>query len=480
MRTNIYAITDSHQESRNLCKLLSGIYNYEKGLNNPFLVLDCGDLFKGIYDKDLSVNSYIKLKQLLPQAQIVITLGNNDFGFYQQDFDYLKSTIEKFKENGIYFVCGNIFDEKTNAHSKLVPEYKILNINGQKILITGFCVNTACAKKFGYNLVSPVECFEEVIKTVNEPYDKIIVLSHHWYPYSKDLKEFATSIGINIDLIIGGHEHSPIKADFENNIFYPFSFARSMYKMTLDEKFENIEELPVENFEILPVFENPIKEYENKTHLLDKVADRVLDLPKKYSEFCPLGTFISDNMRRIGQTDIAFHSTGYTMAPLFLKDSPIITNYDLKRVICAGTEIEKINITVEQLKNVFENATKNRMYKNQGNSRFIQCSQNIKVTGIGDEENKTYKIVQIEINGEKLLDENTNPLDNSKTFTATIDPYIGKGEQGFEVLKDISKTKILINGKGVKINDLFKDSLLSYAQNPPQNPEYPKAIMVDL
>lgn len=60
----------------------------------------------------------------------------------------------------------------------------------------------------------------------------------------------------------------------------------------------------------------------------------------------------------------------------------------------------KINITVEQLKNVFENATKNRMYKNQGNSRFIQCSQNIKVTGIGDEENKTYKIVQIEINGE--------------------------------------------------------------------------------
>ena len=79
-----------------------------------------------------------------------------------------------------------------------------------------------------------------------------------------------------------------------------------------------------------------------------------------------------------------------------------------------------------------------------------------------------------------MLDENTNPLDNSKTFTATIDPYIGKGEQGFEVLKDISKTKILINGKGVKINDLFKDSLLSYAQNPPQNPEYPKAIMIDL
>ena len=86
MNTNIYAITDSHQESRNLGLLLSGVYNFEKDNSSQFLILDAGDLFKGIYDKNLSINAYIKLKQILPNAQIFITVGNNDFGFSFCDF----------------------------------------------------------------------------------------------------------------------------------------------------------------------------------------------------------------------------------------------------------------------------------------------------------------------------------------------------------------------------------------------------------
>ena len=116
---NIYAITDSHQESRNLSRLLSGIYNDRKDSDEPFLVLDGGDLFKGIYDKNLSVNAYLKLKELLPQAQIFITLGNNDFGFKKADFEYLKNTIEKFENAGINVVCANISPQ-------LTKEYKII------------------------------------------------------------------------------------------------------------------------------------------------------------------------------------------------------------------------------------------------------------------------------------------------------------------------------------------------------------------
>ena len=50
--TRIYALTDSHQESRNLSQLLSGIYQLEKDKNDKFLILDAGDIFKGIYDKN--------------------------------------------------------------------------------------------------------------------------------------------------------------------------------------------------------------------------------------------------------------------------------------------------------------------------------------------------------------------------------------------------------------------------------------------
>ncbi len=481
MKTNIYAITDSHQESRNLSRLLSGIYNLEKNANQDFIVLDCGDLYKGIYDKDLSVNAYLKLKELLPQAQIFITIGNNDFGFVKSDFEYLKSTIEKFKQAGINIICANLFDSKTNNPLEGIDRYKIAKINGQKILITGLCLNNSCAKKFGCELTPPEGTFKELITSITEKYDKVIVLNHHWYSYSKSLFDFAKSININIDLIIGGHEHSPIKPDYENNIFYPLSFARTLYKMTLDEKVENVEEIPVEKFEFCQKFEDEIIKYEKETHLKDPLAQRVLNLTKCYSDACPLGTFISDNMKKIGKTDIAFHSTGFTMYPLRLEDSNVVTRYDLERVMCETTStIEKIEINVEQLKKVFENATEYRMLKDRGNSKFLQCSANMTISGIGNEEDKTYKIIQIEINGEKLLDENQNPIEPTRTFTCTIDPYIGAGEQGFEILKSLRKTKILKNNKEIKINELFYSSVIQAEKQYKNTPNYPSFGFIDL
>lgn len=480
MNTRIYALTDSHQESNNLSHLLSGIYTFEKDKDEPFLILDSGDLFKGIYDKNLSVNAYLKMKELLPQAQIFITLGNNDFGFKKEDFEYLKSTINKFEQAGINIICSNLKDLKTSKYTDWISRYKMLKINNQKFLITGFCVNNSCVKKFNLELTPPEETFEALIKGINEPYDKIIVLNHNWYTYSKALKDFATSKGVSIDLIIGGHEHSPIKPDYENNIFYPLAFARTLYSMNIDKTINDIKEIPTEKLDYIQKFKQPIIEYEEKTQLKKPLAKRVLDLTKKYSEPCPLGTFISDTMQKVGQTDIAFHSTGFTMYPLRLEDSNVITKYDLERVMCATSTIEKIDISVEQLKKVFENATLNRMYKSQGNSKFVQCSHNITVTGKGNSKDKTYKILQIEINGEKLLDENQNPIDKKRTFSCTIDPYIGTGEQGFEVLKDIPKTKILENGNEIKMNELFYKTIINAEKEYKNSTTYPSFQLIDV
>lgn len=478
MKTNIYAITDSHQESNNLSRLLSGIYTYEHNNNVPFLILDCGDLFKGIYDKDLSVNAYLKIKELLPVAQIFITLGNNDFGFNKKDFEYLKSTIQQFKKAGINVICANLKNTINGKFDELTPQYKIININNTKILITGFCVNNSCAKKFGYELTQPVETFNNLIENISEDFDKIIVLNHHWYADSKNFKEASSK---NIDLIIGGHEHSPIAPDYENNIFYPYSFARSLYRMSIEDKIDNIEQIFIENINFIPEFETPIQEYEEKTKLKKPITKRVLNLTKCYSDPCPLGTFISDKMKEAGNTDIAFHSTGFTMYPLRLEDSRVISKYDLDKVLCATSSIEKIEISIDELKKVFENATVNRMNKTRGNSKFVQCSQNIKITGKANPLTNSYSIIQLEINGEKLLDENQKPIQPERKFTCTIDPYIGAGEQGFEVLKNIPKTKILQEGKEVKINELFYDAVkkseIDFAK---YGSNYPSFVLIDL
>jgi 2',3'-cyclic-nucleotide 2'-phosphodiesterase (5'-nucleotidase family) len=473
--TRIYALTDSHQESRNLSQLLSGIYQLEKDNQEPFLILDAGDIFKGIYDKELSVNAYLKIKELLPQAQIFLTLGNNDFGFKKEDFEYLKNTIKVFEKAGIYIICANLLDSKTQEKPDWISTHKIIELNGIKILITGFCLNNSCAKKFGYDLIPAEESYDNLIKNLDENYAKIIVLNHHWYTYSKALKDFAPEI----DLIIGGHEHSPITPDYENNIFYPLSFARTLFKMDFNEKIENIEQLPISNFSFLPELETPINEYEKATKLKTPIAKRVLNLTKKYSEACPLGTFISDAMRKAGDTDIAFHSTGFTMYPMRLEDSEFITKYDIDQVICASSTIEKIEINVAQLKEVFENTTVFRMHKDRGNQKFLQCSQNVKIQG-KHTRNKEYKIIQISINGETLLDKNANPIEPNRKFSCTIDPYIGAGEQGFSVLKDLAKTKILQNGQEIPLNELFKNALIDAEKNFDGNHNYPSFEYTDL
>lgn len=481
MGTNIYALTDSHQESRNLSHLLSGIYNYEKENTSPFLVLDGGDLFKGIYDKDLSVNAYLKLKSLLPNAKIILTLGNNDFGFKKEDFEYLKNTVTRFKNAGIEFVCANLFDAKSGNPADFIPQYKIVELNGKRILITGFCVNNSCAKKFGYLLTPMEQAYEMLINSVEEQVDKVVVLSHHWYLYSKNLKEFSKTTNKEIDLIIGGHEHSPIPADYERKIFYPLSFAKSLYKFDLDDDFENFENISAEKFEIIRELEAPIAVYEKETGLKEPVAKRVLDLTKKYSDPCPMGTFISDYMKKIAGTDIAFHSTGFTMGHLKLSDSPIITRYDVDRVICQDSSpVCKILITVAQLKKVFENATSLRMNRNRGNSKFVQCSRNIALTGRGDEVDKSYKIMQINIDGEDLLDENQNPIDSKKSYSCAIDTYIASGEQGFEVLKDIPNELVMVEGKPITLNNLLFRAICDAEKNFDGNSVYPTFKLNDL
>ena len=48
---NIFALTDCHQETRKLCCLFSGIIDTAPSNGKNTLICDCGDLFKGIYDK---------------------------------------------------------------------------------------------------------------------------------------------------------------------------------------------------------------------------------------------------------------------------------------------------------------------------------------------------------------------------------------------------------------------------------------------
>ena len=139
-----------------------------------------------------------------------------------------------------------------------------------------------------------------------------------------------------------------------------------------------------------------------------------------------------------------------------------------------------MELYASDLKQVFENALSLRMYRNRGNTKFVQCSNNITVTGKGNPEDKTYKVMQINIDGIDLLDDKGEPKDKNKKYTCTTDAYIAAGEQGFEVLKNIPSTPVLDNGEKISLNQVLYKSLLYAEKTFDGNPKYPCFKIIDL
>ena len=196
--TSIRALTDSHQEARAESELLSKIANDAKKQNN-ILVLNCGDLFCGVYSRDLMADLYLKFKQLNPNVEIVIALGNNDPISSKDKYapknpndnrnsvDFYKDTIKEFQKNGISVVCANIKDKDTGKTPSWIKPYTIVERGGDRIFVTGFCIDRLPHKQLNIDVVSQKEAFtllKEAIK--REKADAIVVLNHDYSDTSRD------------------------------------------------------------------------------------------------------------------------------------------------------------------------------------------------------------------------------------------------------------------------------------------------------
>lgn len=458
--TKIFATTDPHQETRRECAFLSLAAQASKRYDN-ILFLNAGDLFKGIYPKETEVESYLALKKAAPNMEVVIALGNNDFGFDKNGLDFLKKTAERFEDKGIHVVCANVFDKETGERPDWMKPYKVVERDGDRIMVTGFCINSINNTAQGVKAVDSKEILKELKKDIEkEKPDALIILNHDWISNSNELADFAKEQGIKVDLMVGGHEHDRIEPNSKKRIYYPHAFANTMYKMDMEiqdgiNRLKNVELIENNNLDVAPVFEAKLADAERQTGLLDPVAPYVLNLTKKYSEPCALGSFTADAMKNAAKTDVAFFSTGFLMAPMPYKEGKTITNYDFKKTIIADSQLQKVELTADELKAVFSNAQLN--VKNS-NARFLQASNNLMI--IGDEKDKRFEISQIYLDNKPLFDSETGKAFNpDKKISCAIDPFIANGGQGFDTLKYADKkplTKIL---RPLRINDVLMNAL---------------------
>ncbi len=474
--TRIYAISDSHQETRKTSAFLSKILEDDKNSNNV-LFLNCGDIFKGIYPRQLERDCYVKLKEVKPDVEMVMTLGNNDFGFNKESLDYLIDTVKMFTAKGIHTVCANVFDSAGRRPQWLKP-YTVVNRDGDRTLVTGFCIDNINTAKYGIIPRKQREVFGDISEAIiREKPDNVVILNHDYMESSREIVQLCKDNGIDVNLIIGGHDHDFVMPDKALNIYYPKAFSDSMYKMNLIRKggvskLADIEMIENNNLPVVGKFESCLKAYENESKLLDRIVPRTLNLTKQYSKPCPLGSFLADNMKEVSDSDVAFFSTGFLMKPMPYIKNDYITNYLFKKTMIAETPVKTVDLSVKQLKEVLDNALKTHGH-GSSNPRFLQCSNNVKIEGKNNPYAEKFDVTQIYINNEPLLDKNSNPINPVQKYKCCIDSFIAEGGQGFATLQKTEKQNVIRNGEPVKINEILLDGLKSAYLKYAPGSEYP-------
>ncbi len=466
--TDIYSITDSHQDTRKTRTLLSKVVKEAKK-NNNVLLLNCGDMFKGIYPKELEADSFVKAKDMAPGLEIVTTLGNNDFGFSEENLNYLISTLKRFAQKGIKTVSANIFDKKSGQRPDWLKPYTIVERDGDKNFITGFCINNINTEALSITPVNQEDVIEEIKSYIEkEKPDNVIFLNHDYLKSSKKLADKAQKAGIHIDAMIGGHDHKPDgHLHFDERIYYPPPFSEAALHFEIDKKgdskkIKNLKMLPYEEVKIEDSMLEGLKEYEQKEGLLNPLAPCRINFTKKYSDPCSLGSFLADEIKYKTDSDICIYSTGLLVKPLPYGEKPI-TNYDFKKTMMAHLPIQKVELTPQELKNIFEHSLKMRTMDISGNSKFLQASSNIKIQGICDKTAQKYTVTQIHINGIPVLGNK-----NISKIVCAIDEYIGKGGQGYKILADKEKQNTKLT-----IDNALKHALTVTAMDYPKGSLYP-------
>ena len=482
---DIFALTDCHQEARKLCSLFSGIISHSNKFGSEALICDCGDLFKGIYDRELCVESYLKLRQQLPEAKIVIALGNNDFGFNSEHLNFLQQAAQRFNQANIHVLCANLRDLNTGTCPKWADPYILLDINGKKIMVTAFCVNYIRLQRYNLTLADITETFENMAETIKhiEP-DALIVLNHALRTSSAEIWQTAKKCGVRVDLIIGGHEHSAVEPNPNERTYYPQAFSRTLlhFKMGFAQcstDLHLLETISSKTEPLNPIFEPALDEYEQRAGLNIPVAKSTLNLTRNYSDACPLGSFVADQMRTAAKADLAVLSTGYLTHALRYEKGKILTMYNLERVFSAETPVQTAVLSPKTLKAVLNNAVRFRYLQIYGNTRFLQCSSNLGIVCAKNAENYG-EIKQIMINNEPILDSDGNPLHPSDEYLCALDPFVGSGELGFDMLRSVFKETLMKNNQLVRIKDLIVRAIKNAENTYPEGSTYPATKVTDI
>jgi len=398
--------------------------------NENFLLLDAGDTFQGtIFVNQFKGESIVPILNSLDYN--VMAAGNHEFDFGYEQLLKLRDSLDH------PVISANVF--KADGKELLVPSFKA-EIGGKKFAFLGFVAEdtpilTHPDNVKGLTFKSPVEVAKAVVPELKKEVDHVIVVSHIGINVDREIAENVPGI----DLIVGGHSHTPLKTPEVVNgtyIVQDWEYGKSLGRADLYYLGEE-----------LVAFSGGLKEYDEAVTPdpeIDKMVkeivsqiDSVMNVVIAKSEV-PLdgdrnlvrkketnvGNLIADIMVERTQSipgyeaDIALANGGGIRTQLEAGD---ITKKDLYSLLpFENNTLSVVEVTGEELKAALENGVSD---VENGAGRFPQIS------GMSFTYSKSKpageRVLEVKVKGE--------PLDLKKTYKlATID-FLAAGGDGYEM-----------------------------------------------
>ena len=420
---------------------LSGYIKKARAEGGNLLYVNAGDFFRGsVIDSEYKGLSTIELINLL--APDVVTVGNHEVDYGIAHLLFLEKCARFPIVNANLYIKSN--------HARLFDPYRIIEIDGIKIMFIGIITDEVLAATKAEPIIGSFVDVWEAASQVgaiidNYKTDKIdltVLLTHIGYEEDKKLAEILDP-NWGVDLIIGSHSHTLLKNPKVINgipIVQAGSGTSHIGRFDLEIDIDEhsvvkcdwrADEINEAIAEPDPVMESVLEVYrseaDEKYSRVLTVFSRQLTHPARNSE-TELGNLFADLMQQDSSFDIMLFGAGSIRGK---KLGPVVTYKDLREILPFANAIYMMTVTGRQFKRMC------RFYigesvRTGGSSEFYDVSKGVKLVYDAASDSLT----ECSLNGRPVLDDDR--------FKIALQEY---HYNSFEKNFSVPLVEVLRNGK---------------------------------
>ncbi|HEV2914694.1 MAG TPA: bifunctional UDP-sugar hydrolase/5'-nucleotidase [Pyrinomonadaceae bacterium] len=358
------------------------------------------------------------------------TLGNHEFDFGPEEL------LKRMKESRFQWLAANVVDAKGNSFGGM-PPFVVRDVGGIRVGFFGILLPaTMTTSRPGpdVKILDSCETARRVVPQMRAAGAKIIIALTHLS--MREDKQLAHCVP-DIDLIIGGHEHTLLQSLANRTpIFKMTADARQLgrYDLTVDAatgKLQSIdwEVIPVnDKVEEDPQFASVTEKYKEFLASYGEMVGRTsvrLDARSEANRTgeTNVGDFIADAFRQTMAADVALINGGSIRADTIFEPGPL-SKHDVLAILPFGTEVVKIEVTGATLRKTLEHGV-SQSGRGEEPGRFPQVS-GLRFS-FDASQPAGHRIKKLTVGG--------HPLDDRKTYTLATNVYLIGGGDDYDMLK---------------------------------------------